>query len=120
MIIQISEGLNFLHQAHTLHGNLRLSNVLVFPDKTFRISDVVIPVLRNPDSLSGNILDQKSTTSSFPTSSFPTSSSSFSSCYIDAFSPPEVLLEDGYSSASDIFSLGAVQIVSNSPLHIVF
>jgi serine/threonine protein kinase len=84
--LQMAQGLEHLHRAELVHGNLRPSNVLVTPDGQVKLTDFCLP---------RRLIDSQPELGGFRPG-------------MVAFASPEEVRHEQPRPASDLFSLGAV------------
>lgn len=91
-VVEVLDGLDYLHSHDVIHGNLRASNILTIASGNSKLSDFGLPIPR----VQGG---PKSSVERFNWSS------------------PEVVKNQGASSTSDIWSLGCtlVELLTGNP-----
>jgi len=93
-VIEMLDGLEYLHNHDTIHGNLKASNVLTAADGTARLSDFGLSIPRAQGETRNRV------------------KSLF-------WSAPEVVQSGSVSNASDIWSLGCtlIEFLTGKPPH---
>lgn len=84
--LQMAHGLEYLHQAELVHGNLTPSNVLITPDGRIKLTDFCLP---------RRLIDSQPELGGFRPGTA-------------AFASPEEVRHEPPLPASDLFSLGAI------------
>ena len=100
IVYGIASGMLYLHSNNVLHRDLKPENILLDENMNPKITDFGLVKVQPPK------IDEKK--SSILTKSFKISSFKYNQKGTPAYMPPEVLEENAYSRAGDVFSFSAL------------